>query len=54
MNCGLRHFGNDVMQNRMTERTSHLAGLWIGATNFKHVSLKQSQFYLCKTSTAHR
>jgi len=27
MNCGLRHLGNDVMQNRMTERTSHLAGL---------------------------
>jgi hypothetical protein len=23
MNCGLRHFGNDVMQSCMTERTSH-------------------------------
>jgi len=38
MNCGLRHFGNDVMQNRMTEGTLHLAGLWIGAaiSNMSH------------------
>jgi hypothetical protein len=31
MNCGLRHFWNDALRNRMTERTSYLAGLWIGA-----------------------
>jgi len=28
MNCGLRHFGNDVMQ---LSCTLHLVGLWIGA-----------------------
>jgi len=34
--------------------TSHLAGLWIGAAIFKHVSLKQSLLYHCQTSTADR
>jgi len=33
MNCGLRHFGNDVMQLSYRICTSHLAGLWIGAAN---------------------
>jgi len=32
MNCGLRHFGNDVMQHFYRICTSHLAGLWIGVT----------------------
>jgi len=31
MNCGLRHFGNDVMQLSYRICTSHLSGLWISA-----------------------
>ena len=38
----------------MKERTSQLAGLLDQCCHFKHVSLKQSRFYHCQTSTAHR
>jgi hypothetical protein len=37
-------------QCHMTERASHLVGLW----HFKHISLKQNWFYHCQTSMAHR
>jgi hypothetical protein len=42
-----------ALRNRMKERASHLAGLWIGAA-ISNTSLKQSQLYHCQTSMAHR
>ena len=43
-----------ALRNRMTERTTHLAGLWIDAVISNTSNSKQSQFYHCQTSTAHR
>jgi len=43
-----------ALRNRMTERTSRLAGLWIGAAISNTPHSKQSRFYHCQTSTVHR
>jgi len=42
-----------ALRNFMTEGTLHLWGFLNRLCYFKHVSLKQSRFYHCQTSTAH-
>jgi hypothetical protein len=42
-----------AMTNRMTDRISHLGGTFDRLFIFKHVSLKQSRFYLRQKSTAY-
>ena len=54
MNCGLRHFWNDVIWWSYDGKHLAFGGTSDLCCHFKHVSLKQSRFYYCQMSTAHR